>query len=146
TLGRIGTTLQQFGFVPFRIPAQRQTADVTVRVPLPYADTHYCLVAMTNQAGVSVSLKYTKRTSAVLTVFRHETEQEDSGVLQWIAVGEKGEPVHDEVSALHLHRHEENVLEDEWDESDDEADEDHSEEEGGNSTAKRLATQRIQTT
>ncbi|TGU96502.1 WIAG-tail domain, partial [Mesorhizobium sp. M00.F.Ca.ET.186.01.1.1] len=75
-----------------------------------------------------VSLKYTKRTSAVLTVFRQETGQEDSGVLQWIAIGEKGEQVHDEVAALHHEQQEDDDLGEEWEEGEYEADEDSGEE------------------
>jgi hypothetical protein len=85
-----GITLQQFGFVPFRLAAGKKSTDVTIRLNVPYVDPHYCLIAMTNQAGCCTSLKYTSRTYAVVNVFRTRFGQETSGVLQWIAVGEKG--------------------------------------------------------
>jgi len=105
-----GVTLQQFGFLSFRIPASKKSVDVTIRLDAPFANADYCLVAMTNRMGCHVSFKYGNRTSAVVTVFRNRSGQEEKGVIQWIAVGEKGGTITGEMREYFEQELEENDL------------------------------------
>jgi hypothetical protein len=68
------------------------------------------MVGMTNQPGTTVSLKKVTKWAAILTVFRHEGLGEKGGVLQWIAIGEKGSlEDNDDFDSLEMTNEEETI-------------------------------------
>jgi hypothetical protein len=81
--------LQQFGMHPFQISGQDKTVDIMINLDEPFANAEFVIVAITNHPDCYVVLNARTEQTATFTVIRSKLCVETSGMITWIALGEK---------------------------------------------------------
>jgi hypothetical protein len=84
-----GRVLQQFGMASFQFTALDEVVEVEVQLEQPYANDQYSVVAMSNHTACYTVLKEQTTQSATIQVVRTKFSPEPSGIVTWIAMGDK---------------------------------------------------------
>ncbi|MNW45662.1 hypothetical protein D3C74_229330 [compost metagenome] len=77
----------QFGMVAFLLKHHEVETTVTISFDSPFTSSNYVVVAMTNHAAYSASLKEQSAESAVITISKLKESNVNYGFVTWIAIG-----------------------------------------------------------